>query len=223
MASAEHPQTNGLVEKVNRALAETLAAFVNVAHTDWDEKLSQAIFAINTAKQSTTLFSPFELVYGRRPYLPLDYLFPLTDQSDEREENYFRRILHWRQTARKLIIRRQKRMKKYEDGHRKPERTYQQGDLVLVTRKRVQVDKTKKFICRSVGSYQVVKRIGRTTYQVEDLPYNRHGRVYRRFSAHVSQLCPFRGRQEGVDALTCWARRRIRRRLESRHQNHQVI
>ena len=96
MASADHPQTNGWVEKINRALAETLAAFVNVAHTNWDEKLSQAIFAINTTKQSTTLFSSYKLVYGRRPHLPLDYLFPLTDQSDEREENYFRRISHWR-------------------------------------------------------------------------------------------------------------------------------
>ncbi len=56
VASAEHPQTHGLVEKINRALAETLAAFVNTTHTDWDTKMDQALFAISSAKQSTVQF-----------------------------------------------------------------------------------------------------------------------------------------------------------------------
>ncbi len=56
VASAEHPQTNGLVEKINRALAETLVAFLNTTHTDWDVKMDQALFAINSVKQSTVLF-----------------------------------------------------------------------------------------------------------------------------------------------------------------------
>ena len=39
---AEHTELNGLVERVNRAFAFTLAAFVNLTHTDWDLKLHQA-------------------------------------------------------------------------------------------------------------------------------------------------------------------------------------
>ena len=196
MASAEHPQTNGLVERLNRVLSETLAGFVNSKHTDWDTKLRKAIFAINTAKQSTILKSPYELVFGRMPNLPVDYLFPTTDHSPEREENYFNRINRWRKTARELIIRRQKKSKEHEDQRRRLQRKYEVGDLVLVTRKRIAIDKTKKFIARSVGPYQVVKQMGPVSYKVEDLPFNRRGRVYRCFSAHVSQMHPFRTRRE---------------------------
>lgn len=52
MASAEHPETNKLVEKVNETLVATLAAFLNFEHNDWDQGLQEAAFAINTAKQS---------------------------------------------------------------------------------------------------------------------------------------------------------------------------
>lgn len=50
IASAEPPQTNGLVEKINRALAETLAAIINPFHTDWDLKLDAALPAFNSSK-----------------------------------------------------------------------------------------------------------------------------------------------------------------------------
>ncbi len=67
----EQPQTSELVERVNRTMAIALAAYVNVDHDDWDRHLPAAIFAINTAKQSTTEISPFQLVYGRLPFLTL--------------------------------------------------------------------------------------------------------------------------------------------------------
>jgi len=54
MASIEHPPTNGLVEKANGSLTATFAAFVNFDHTNWDEGIPEALFAINSAKQSTT-------------------------------------------------------------------------------------------------------------------------------------------------------------------------
>ena len=115
MASAEHPQTNGLVDKMNRALVETLAAFINTDHTDWDEKLDQALFAINSAKQSTTQLSPYELVYGRKPSIPLDYLFPSINPRKISAEEYFTTVSKWRKTARKLIISKQKKTKAYVD------------------------------------------------------------------------------------------------------------
>ena len=64
-ATAEHPQTSGLVERVNRTMTQALAAYVNTDHDDWDRHLPAAVFAINTARQSTVEISPFQLVYGR--------------------------------------------------------------------------------------------------------------------------------------------------------------
>ena len=65
-----------------------------------------------------------------------------------------------------------------------------------MARRRVYVGKTKKFVSRSVGPYQIAKRVSKTCYTVEDLPHNRRKRIYRRFNAHVSQLHPYRSRYE---------------------------
>ena len=92
MASAEHPETNGLVERLNRSLSATLAAFVNVSHMDWDEKLSAKVFAINTAKQKTTEITPFELVYGREPRLPHELAFPEASNDKEGIFQYLSKI-----------------------------------------------------------------------------------------------------------------------------------
>ncbi len=66
-ATPEHPQTNGLVERLNRTATLAIAAYLNTSHTDWDVKLQGAALAVNTARQSTTEITPFEMVYGRRP------------------------------------------------------------------------------------------------------------------------------------------------------------
>ena len=84
MASSEHPETNGLVEKANLATASTLAAYVNVEHTDWDERIPHAIHAMNTAKQATTKISPFELVHGHAAVTSAELSFPWPEEEEER-------------------------------------------------------------------------------------------------------------------------------------------
>ena len=84
----------------------------------------------------------------------------------------------------------------YADASQKPDVTYEVGDLVLINRRRVHLGRTKKFVCRAIGPYQVVRRVSDTCYTVEDLPYNRRGQIHRLFNAHVSQIRPYRSRRE---------------------------
>ena len=49
-ATPEHPQANGLVERVNRTLSLVLPANVNDDYASWEDHLSAAVFAINTAR-----------------------------------------------------------------------------------------------------------------------------------------------------------------------------
>jgi len=44
LCSAKHLESNGLCEKVNRAITATLAAFENLNPDDWDTRLQEAIF-----------------------------------------------------------------------------------------------------------------------------------------------------------------------------------
>ena len=181
---------------MNRAIASTLAAYVDLTYTNWDVKLPRAIFAINSAVHSTTHKSPFELVYGRLPLTPDELCFPWTPRDPEREEYFKRKVTKWRKVAYSLIRAQQNKSKKLADRYRRPDPVFKLGDLVLVARKRATVGKTKKFINRSKGPYQVVKRVSRLCYTVEDLPPNRLARIHRRFNVHVSLMRRYNSRRE---------------------------
>uniref|UniRef100_A0A1X7VLE3 Integrase catalytic domain-containing protein n=1 Tax=Amphimedon queenslandica TaxID=400682 RepID=A0A1X7VLE3_AMPQE len=73
MTSPYHPQANGLDERYNQALINSLAKYVQQNHDQWDEKLSEVVYAYNTAIQEPTKYSPFEVMLGRKAKLPIDF------------------------------------------------------------------------------------------------------------------------------------------------------
>ena len=98
-ATAEHPQTSGLVERVNRTMTQALAAYVNTDHHDWDCHLPAAVFAINTARQSTVEISPFQLVYGRLPFTALENYFPWPKERPEPFDIFLAHVGELREAA----------------------------------------------------------------------------------------------------------------------------
>ena len=72
--SPYHPQTDGLVERFNKTLKLMLRKLVSKEGKNWDRLLPYVLFAYQEVPQSTTGFSPFELLYGREVRGPLDVL-----------------------------------------------------------------------------------------------------------------------------------------------------
>ena len=72
--SAYHPQGNGQVEKFNRTLEAMLAKVVQANQRDWDVHLPKVLFAYRTAVHESTQFTPYHLVFGRSPMLPVDVM-----------------------------------------------------------------------------------------------------------------------------------------------------
>ena len=60
-----HLQTNGLVERQNRTLANMLRVYCSRYMTDWDKYLAQVVGVYNSTQHSTTGISPFMMLTGR--------------------------------------------------------------------------------------------------------------------------------------------------------------
>ena len=63
--SPYHPQTDGLVERFNQTLKAMLRRTGTDEGKDWNKHIPYVLFAYHEVPQSSTGFSPFELVYGR--------------------------------------------------------------------------------------------------------------------------------------------------------------
>ena len=81
VTSAYHPQTNGLDERLNQTLQRTLSKLVDEQH-EWDCYLPSVVFAYNTSRQSSTGYTPFELMYGRKAVLPLEIQYTDEDEAE---------------------------------------------------------------------------------------------------------------------------------------------
>ena len=73
ITSAYHPQSNGLVERLNQTLQNTLVKQVNDHQSNWDAFLDPALFAIRTSKQKSTKYTPFELMFNRYAIIHVQY------------------------------------------------------------------------------------------------------------------------------------------------------
>ena len=167
-------------------------AFVSENQRNWDERLPEAVIAINTARQSSTQRSPFEVIYGRIDKLPHESLFPWPREENVSNHGFIKRLRELRDTVRSTLLAKQKKMKVATDKKRKKAHIYSPGDLVLVSRNIARVGRTKKLLPLYIGPYQVVGRRSMVTYLVEDIPAMRKRKVWRRFTAHVSQMKRFR-------------------------------
>ena len=77
-----HPQSNGYLERSHKTLKAYLRSFVD-KDTNWDTLINYAMFCYNTTVHTSTKFTPYELVFGKKPIIPSSFL-----QSPEPQYNY---------------------------------------------------------------------------------------------------------------------------------------
>ncbi|GKC73425.1 reverse transcriptase domain-containing protein [Tanacetum coccineum] len=68
-STSYHPQTNGQVENMNRALKRILEKTVKDNPAIWSRKLDDALWAFHTAYKPPTDTTPYKLIYGKNYHL----------------------------------------------------------------------------------------------------------------------------------------------------------
>lgn len=70
MTTPYHPQANGLDERFNQTLVNSLAKFAQENRSKLDEKLPELVY---TAVHDSTKHTPFEAMFDRQARLPVDF------------------------------------------------------------------------------------------------------------------------------------------------------
>lgn len=132
LSTAYHPQTNGVVERFNASMVVQISKLQQQHHNNWDDYLDAVVFAYNTSQHKTTKYSPFQLLFGRSPKLPIDS--PPQYFSFDRPNDYFihlQKILHVYHHQAKANIVQQQRYNKTRYDHNRRDPHYNLGDRVF--------------------------------------------------------------------------------------------
>ena len=85
-----HPEGNGQCERMNRTILQMLRTLTLNEKLRWKNHLNYVIHAYNCTRHDSTGFSPFYLLFGRHPRLPIDLL--LEETPVVQQQSYSRQI-----------------------------------------------------------------------------------------------------------------------------------
>ena len=184
LSTADHPQTDGQTERVNQVLEDMLRAYVSKRQSNWEDYLPILEFAYNSAKNVTTGFSPFMLMYGFQPRSPVT--IGLGNERIQHVKDFLQDHFDMLKIARLNVKQAQDRYKRYADEKRRTI-TFEEGDQVFLRvpehSKSLKTGAVAKLSPRYCGPFRILKKIGDVAYKL-DLPPNVH--VHPVF--HVSRL-----------------------------------
>jgi hypothetical protein len=133
--AAYHPQTNGLVERMNLPIEQLLAIFGDTEQKTWDLNVDFVMYALNNTVSTVTGETPNFLTYGRRSLEPFDLLLGVDPDPVMSREHWLDRLKRARELAARWTRDAAAKMKKRYDKDHKPH-DVNAGDLVWVQEKR---------------------------------------------------------------------------------------
>jgi transposase InsO family protein len=187
------PQSDGMVERMNRTLGSMLRQFTAAKQDDWDECLPYCALAYNSSKHSSTSYSPNFLMFGRDFRVPLELILPTLDETADMQPNetsidhFVRRMQETFQLAysatRKNLQASTALQKHYYDRKQRPTQL-KVGQAVWLYNPRRKRGRTPKLDKPWEGPYVVVKIFGDVICVIQRTPRAKQRIV------HIDKLCP---------------------------------
>ena len=79
--SPYHAQTNGQIERMIQTIIRMIGKLEEDRKACWSKHLPELLLAYNVTCSAVMGYSPYYLLFGRRPRIPVDYLFPTLHDS----------------------------------------------------------------------------------------------------------------------------------------------
>jgi hypothetical protein len=164
MSTARHAQTDGQSEREIRTLVTTLRSFCNSHQDDWDDYLDLLELGFNAAVQASTGKSPYEMLYGMPPRLPIDVALDTGSSNNPAALNRAKAMRDALNFARDHLLTAQERQAKNANRHRRG-LVLSVGDEVLLSTEGLQLKQgTNKLCSRYVGPFKVTAVVNRNAY-----------------------------------------------------------
>ena len=132
-----HPQGNGQCERFNSTLCNMLGTLSKEEKSDWKSYLGCITHAYNCIKHASTTYSPYFLMFGRHPRLPVDVEFGLPKHNcgdNFSKSRYVQKLRRLNYAFKKAIKYSDQQAQKYKSSYEKSIKgpQLQEKDVVLV-------------------------------------------------------------------------------------------
>ena len=168
--TAFSPWQNGLTEGFNKDLCRKISKYCNEKQDDWDLYVPLACWWHNTVPNSSTGFSPFEILFGQKPRVPMDHVLdtPVPEDPESIDDYVFARQ---RQIAEMhdLILtntdhRAQRAVDRFDSTRRNV--VFEVGDLVWLHDHGILKGKVRKFTGKRTGPWKVERVTSETRIKI---------------------------------------------------------
>ena len=152
------------------------------------------LLAYHTAIQDSTGFTPFCIIFGRTPILPIDLMLPFPEEKGEEDQlsylEYIKKLKHLLENAYRMVhqnLGASRNRQKEQYDKKTNDVKFMVGDMVYLHVPAVRQGRNKKLASRWTGPYTVVDKVRKCNLKIQLIG------GFKSMVVHVNRLEPCYG------------------------------
>ena len=172
--SSYHPQSNGKTERFHRSMNDMIQKQISENQNQWDLVLQSCLGAYRMSKNESTKHTPYFVMYGRDPVMPVDTL--LQPRSKYFGEDYVPLAFERLHDAYSEVVQNMQQAREHNKNYiakTAQSSDFKPGDLVYYFDPSVQPGNSTKLTLRWKNYYRVVSKLGEENYCIKNMQTNK--------------------------------------------------
>lgn len=178
---------------MHRSLKEYFRHFINKEQSNWDNLVTGTCFAYNTATHASHNFSPFELLFGRKPNIPSSFENNNVSKPYYNENDYVSELKHnmeetFKIAKENLDLNKEKTKLRYDKSINP--KNFNVGDKVQLLDENVRQGRSKKLSKQWTGPYTILEKINDVNLKIKmgRTEKNVHGNKLKHYYESIKSL-----------------------------------